>query len=179
MPVVRTDGRSVTWLPNFLGWVDLFTHGAPQARFARGALLSLHKLLERCRGYDVTPQLCRYVTVSLYYYFKWALYMTSRHSCVITSSGDLSFLQLYFIITSREPHMSQMIIQVWRLWHHATAVSLRHQVSYVVTVSWRSYSYILLLLQMSLIYESNSLFSSMWDVFCVSLFCAVSVGANI
>ena len=39
MPVVRTDGRSlgrlVTWLPNFLGWVDLLTHGAPQARFAR------------------------------------------------------------------------------------------------------------------------------------------------
>ena len=39
-PVVRTDGRAggrctVTWLPNFLGWVDLLTHGAPQARFAR------------------------------------------------------------------------------------------------------------------------------------------------
>ena len=35
------DGRAaggrcaVTWLPNFLGWVDLITHGAPQARFAR------------------------------------------------------------------------------------------------------------------------------------------------
>ena len=35
------DGRAgcgrctVTWLPNFLGWVDLLTHGAPQARFAR------------------------------------------------------------------------------------------------------------------------------------------------
>ena len=31
------DGRSfvrctVTWLPNFLGWVDLLTHGAPLAR---------------------------------------------------------------------------------------------------------------------------------------------------
>ena len=26
---------TVTWLPNFLGWVDLLTHGAPQARFAR------------------------------------------------------------------------------------------------------------------------------------------------
>ena len=25
----------VTSLPNFLGWVDLLTHGAPQARFAR------------------------------------------------------------------------------------------------------------------------------------------------
>ena len=41
MPVVRTDGRAgwgrctVTRLPNFLGWVDLLTHGAPQARFAR------------------------------------------------------------------------------------------------------------------------------------------------
>ena len=35
------DGRAgcgrctVTWLPNFLGWVDLLTHGALQARFAR------------------------------------------------------------------------------------------------------------------------------------------------
>ena len=34
------DGRAgcgrctVTWIPNFLGWVDLLTHGAPQARFA-------------------------------------------------------------------------------------------------------------------------------------------------
>ena len=26
---------TVTWLPNFLGWVDLLTHGAPHARFAR------------------------------------------------------------------------------------------------------------------------------------------------
>ena len=38
--MVRTDGRAggrctVTWLPNFLGWVDLLTHGVPQARFAR------------------------------------------------------------------------------------------------------------------------------------------------
>ena len=35
------DGRAgcgrctVTWFPNFLGWVDLLTHGAPQARSAR------------------------------------------------------------------------------------------------------------------------------------------------
>ena len=39
--MVRTDGQraggrcTVTWLPNFLGWVDLLTHGAPQARFTR------------------------------------------------------------------------------------------------------------------------------------------------
>ena len=39
--VGRSLGRSVTWLPNFLGWVDLFTHGAPQARFARGAPLKI------------------------------------------------------------------------------------------------------------------------------------------
>ena len=39
-PVVRTDGRcTVTWLPNFLGWVDLLTHGAPLAR-ARAPLLT-------------------------------------------------------------------------------------------------------------------------------------------
>ena len=29
-PVVQTDRQCmVTWLPNFLGWVDLLTHGAP------------------------------------------------------------------------------------------------------------------------------------------------------
>ena len=104
--------------------------------------------------------------------------MTSRHSCVVTSSGDLSFLQLYFIITSSEPHESNDYTSMEAM-TSCHSWSLRHQVSYVVTVSWRSYSNILLLLQMSLIYESNSLFSSMWDVFCVSLFCAVSVGANI
>ena len=40
-PVVWTDGRgaggrcTVTWLPNFLGLLDLLTHSAPQARFVR------------------------------------------------------------------------------------------------------------------------------------------------
>ena len=35
-PVVRTDGRcTVKRLPNFLGWVDLLTHCAPQVHFAR------------------------------------------------------------------------------------------------------------------------------------------------
>ena len=37
-PVVRTDGRcTVTWLPNFLGWVDLLSYEDPpmRARFAR------------------------------------------------------------------------------------------------------------------------------------------------
>ena len=32
-PVVRTDGRcTVTWLPNFLGWVDFLSYGASRAR---------------------------------------------------------------------------------------------------------------------------------------------------
>ena len=39
-PVVRTDGRTVTWLPNFLGRVDYHISLAmglrPRARFARG-----------------------------------------------------------------------------------------------------------------------------------------------
>ena len=39
VPVVRTDGRTVTWLPNFLGWVDYHISLAmglhPRARFAR------------------------------------------------------------------------------------------------------------------------------------------------
>ena len=34
----RTGGRcTVTWLPNFLGWVDLLTHGALLARFTHRA----------------------------------------------------------------------------------------------------------------------------------------------
>ena len=42
-PMVRTDGRcTVTWLPNFLGWVDFLSYGAPPTRAlrARGAPLS-------------------------------------------------------------------------------------------------------------------------------------------
>ena len=39
----RTGRRcTVTWLPNFLGWVDLLTHGAPQARFARQSSAYMH-----------------------------------------------------------------------------------------------------------------------------------------
>ena len=45
--MVRTDGRSfvrctVTWLPNFLGWIDYLSYGAPPTlalRAARGAPL--------------------------------------------------------------------------------------------------------------------------------------------
>ena len=45
--VVRTDGRkggrcTVTWLPNFLGWVDFLSYGAPLAR-ASGAWSSVKK----------------------------------------------------------------------------------------------------------------------------------------
>ena len=45
------DGRAgcgrctVTWLPNFLGWVDLLTHGAPQARFARQSSANIWSIL--------------------------------------------------------------------------------------------------------------------------------------
>ena len=45
--VVRTDGRkdgrcTVTWLPNFLGWIDFLSYGAPLAR-ASGAWSSVKK----------------------------------------------------------------------------------------------------------------------------------------
>ena len=48
MPVVRTDGRSVgrslgrsvTWLPNFLEWVDFLSYGVPPTR-ARSARVEL------------------------------------------------------------------------------------------------------------------------------------------
>ena len=44
VPVVRTDGQSlvrctVTWLPNFLGWVDLLSYGAPHARARSYAII--------------------------------------------------------------------------------------------------------------------------------------------
>ena len=34
------DGRSVTWLPNFLGWIDYLSYGAPPTR-ARSARVEL------------------------------------------------------------------------------------------------------------------------------------------
>ena len=42
-PVVQTDRQCmITWLLNFLGWVDLLTHGAPLVHFVRWALLKTH-----------------------------------------------------------------------------------------------------------------------------------------
>ena len=53
----RAGGRcTVTWLPNFLGWVDLLTHGALQARLAgqsSAKMNSRRKLL----GFDLRPPL--------------------------------------------------------------------------------------------------------------------------
>ena len=53
MPVVRTDARSRDY-QIFLEWVDIFTHGAPPAHFARGAPLSIckrfSKASHRCEG---------------------------------------------------------------------------------------------------------------------------------
>ena len=53
-----TDGRSfvrctVTWLPNFLGWVDLLTHGAPrELRYKNRELWGLSAEVQEkvCRG---------------------------------------------------------------------------------------------------------------------------------
>ena len=59
-PVVRTGGRcTVTWLPNFLGWVDLLTHGAPQARFARqSSAISFPSLILP------PPHFCRFLSIT-------------------------------------------------------------------------------------------------------------------
>ena len=48
------DGRSVggrctvTWLPNFLGWVDLLSHGAPTTRACGAPLLII--IIDVCKG---------------------------------------------------------------------------------------------------------------------------------
>ena len=48
----RAGGRcTVTWLPNFLGWVDLLTHGAPQARFARQSSANISYKTSLLRAY--------------------------------------------------------------------------------------------------------------------------------
>ena len=49
MPVVRTDGRSgsrctVTWLPNFLGWIDFLSYGA--SNWARDQIKYQRKTLK-------------------------------------------------------------------------------------------------------------------------------------
>ena len=49
MPEVRTAGGrcTVRRLPNFLGWVDLLTHGAPLARTSRAC--ELRYKMNSCR----------------------------------------------------------------------------------------------------------------------------------
>ena len=52
-PVVRTDGRTVTWLPNFLGWVDYHISLAmglrPRAREARAWSSAINFLVDFSR----------------------------------------------------------------------------------------------------------------------------------
>ena len=44
IPEVLKDGRcTVSWLPNFLGWVDLLTHGAPLQTVITFKILKSHK----------------------------------------------------------------------------------------------------------------------------------------
>ena len=62
MPVVRTDGRSVgrsvTWLPNFLGWVDFLSYGAPPTRALRKHVELRYDMI----WYDMNEDLGRIVT---------------------------------------------------------------------------------------------------------------------
>jgi len=81
-PVVRTDGRcTVTWLPNFLGWVDFLSYGAPPTR-ARSTRMELR--------YKITK-------IAL------VLWLAERHDCtkVCKQSCDLKMLccegQVYLI----------------------------------------------------------------------------------
>ena len=63
-PVVQTDGLSgersvgrctVTWLPNFLGWVDLLSYGAPPTQRAHAAPLQLQcKMIMHSNEIDIS-----------------------------------------------------------------------------------------------------------------------------
>ena len=61
------DGRAaggrctVTQLPNFLGWVDLLTHGARQVRFARQSSAISHFVTARSTKFSVWAILCNYI----------------------------------------------------------------------------------------------------------------------
>ena len=72
-PVVRTDGLSggrctVTWSPNFLGWVDLLSYGTPPTR-ARSVRVEL--------GYQFDGR----STNSTFLYCKERLFHTQGETC--------------------------------------------------------------------------------------------------
>ena len=70
-PVVRTDGRcTVTWLPDFLGWVDLLSYAAPSTR-ARGAPL--------WKGWTKSTQLFSNLFVVNHTFCLFFLFLTSAN----------------------------------------------------------------------------------------------------
>ena len=83
----RADGRAgrctVTWLPTFLGWVDLLTHGAPQARFARQS--SATNYLLRTRSYSSLLVHLTYKTEFLVF----PLVQPAEHNTLFTRSLNL------------------------------------------------------------------------------------------
>ena len=48
---------TVTWLPSFLGWVDLLTHGAPLARALRARELRYESLLSLSLSFSLSLSL--------------------------------------------------------------------------------------------------------------------------
>ena len=68
-PVVRADGRcTVTWLPNFLGWVDFLSYGASRARRAaiKGSSVK-HSRTTRVLSYKKHSYYERYSECCSYY----------------------------------------------------------------------------------------------------------------
>ena len=73
----RAGGRcTVTWLPNFLGWVDLLTQGAPQARFAR-------------QSSAVTNILCQQLILHIHFNALFLVDANFLHSSLLLTAQDL------------------------------------------------------------------------------------------
>ena len=90
MVCLWTDGRcTVTWLPNFLGWVDLLTHGAPQARFARQSSAIIYIYI--------------YFSFLLFFFFFETLPKTSQISCTLHGGTILKNRQPRYVLLLMPP----------------------------------------------------------------------------
>ena len=144
IPVVRTDGRTVTWLPNFLGWVDYhisLTLGLrPRARFARGWSSAIiysdsTKILTLASIENLAPSSWETIFRTLLLY---ACLIMPEKSIVMISIGEIvskhdSFLPFYNLKMAmsrrRFSRVRQFFRALWRVLMCILVVKKQHPVN--------------------------------------------------
>ena len=105
MLVVRMDRRrqcTVMWLPNFLGWVDLVTHGSPLVHASRARELRYQPFVPLQHS-SVTDQVHETLPSGLFKSTQWKFSLSDTRRIVFSHLADFLGPRSFSIITSTRP----------------------------------------------------------------------------